>query len=72
MDIREKLKEVILNTNKEKLDNCDQISKTILGIVSDKTFREEFSEEFLTSVGELLEGYEDEEVYAYFISEVSK
>lgn len=72
MDIREKLKEVILNINKEKLDSYLEIGGTISEIMYDKAFREQFSEELLTSIGELLEDYSEEDVGAYFISEVSK
>ena len=72
MDIREKLKEVILNINKEKLDSYLEIGDTISEIMYDKAFREQFSEELLTSIGELLEDYSEEDVGAYFISEVSK
>lgn len=72
MDIREKLKDAILNISKEKLDNTLQVGETISEILSDKTFHEQFSEDFLTSVGEILECYDEHDIGAYFVSEVSK
>lgn len=72
MDIRQKLIGVINNISQEKLDSVMSLANTISDIMGDPTFRDEFSEEHLQTIGELLAQYDESDIGAYFISELSK